>query len=308
MALVTGLLIGIVVGNTYIQIPVFVERPTITVVKTLTETLTTALTHTTTQTITLTITTTVIPRPFSEAISLEIYVYDYKHDESYEITLKMDICDFLESLYSDKDRYLYENRYKEIITKMVLSYAEDHHIRELVRIIREISGDDDELFANLALQVTKFMTYYDANVSYIKNPAQLLAERTGVCVEFSLLYASILKAGGLKVAIIDAKVTNVERGVYNGSHMMVGVALPRLTAPFRYHRYFRENYGWPLDANVVVNGVRYFLAEPTSHQELGVHNARNSCILPDQIKNFYPSFVGEHTWDEVTLQEVILIP
>lgn len=108
-----------------------------------------------------------------------------------------------------KDRPL-ENDYTEYVT------YDDPHIKDLAETIRQ--SDAEYLgssldYANAVLDIVQQMRYeYDVDVYYTKYPIETLAEGSGDCEDKSILYASIMKATGYEVCLLD----------YPG-HVMVGL-------------------------------------------------------------------------------------
>lgn len=126
--------------------------------------------------------------------------------------------------------------------------------------LRAISGFDDELFANLVLQVVHHLKYVETlNGKY---PLVTIAEREGDCDNLSTLAAAIMKAGGL-----DSVVVIIPVGVGDcfgpSRHAMVGV---HLSEPPNSDAYASPNYdpdrNYP---NYVTddNSEKYYLAEAT---------------------------------------------
>ena len=68
-------------------------------------------------------------------------------------------------------------------------------VKPLADQLRGISGSDDELFANLALQVVHQIDY--KSTTNIKFPIVTIGDGEGDCDNVATLAAAIMKAGGL---------------------------------------------------------------------------------------------------------------
>lgn len=132
-----------------------------------------------------------------------------------------------------------------------------HDMKKLAEMIRYYSGDDDELYANMVLQVTHQL-FYNAT-SYTKTPIETFVEGSGDCDSFSIFAAALLKAGGLdSIAVVGyAKKGLQENGDYSivEAHAIVGVNLPERPDD---HELVDGGYG-----HIDYQGERYYLAETT---------------------------------------------
>lgn len=99
---------------------------------------------------------------------------------------------------------------------------------------------DNELFADAVLGIAQQIPY---QVSMEVYPIETLKLNYGDCGSFSLLAASIMKAGGLDVVLLEYP---------SAQHMNVGVYLPNKPV------YVRSNVCW-----VDYNSKRYYIAETT---------------------------------------------
>ncbi|MEM3875328.1 MAG: hypothetical protein QXU45_09395 [Candidatus Bathyarchaeia archaeon] len=88
-------------------------------------------------------------------------------------------------------------------------------VRPIAECIREVVGGNNESFVNAVLTLIQQMTY---TVSDIKYPVETIVDGFGDCDVFSLLAASIIKAGGLDVVLFYYK-------DLNPPHMNLGVHL-----------------------------------------------------------------------------------
>ena len=99
---------------------------------------------------------------------------------------------------------------------------------------------DDEVFTDAVLSIAQQIPY---EVSPEVYPVETLKLNYGDCASFSFLVASILKAGGLNVVLLEYP---------SEHHMNVGVSLPHEPV------YAGSNVAW-----VEYNDTRYYIAETT---------------------------------------------
>ncbi|MCD6444117.1 hypothetical protein J7L70_03825 [Candidatus Bathyarchaeota archaeon] len=186
----------------------------------------------------------------------------------------------------------------ETIHEIVDDATKTETIQYIAGVLKDLSHGDDEFYANYVIQITKQLKYSSSqmNRTYVQHPLYTLCTGSGVCIDHVLLCASILKAGGLRVAIILAEVKTVGT---TGNHAMIAIWLPhRPRLPAQYHYWARVQYGLPLSANITIEGETWYLADPTpSDKPLNLL----------QFKNIYPTLVGEHTWDRLEIKEIIIL-
>lgn len=102
---------------------------------------------------------------------------------------------------------------------------------------------DDEVFANQVLKITHQIPYEVVTPAYY--PAEILVRDSGDCDLFSILSASIMKAGGLDVVLLHYPTEE---------HMNIGVHLDK--SP--------QNARLPIFSVRDRNGIIYYVAESTS--------------------------------------------
>jgi len=222
-------------------------------------------------------------------------LYDYTSDQYYYAWYRIRALDYLKyRLNSSKHTpATTENRLiKEYILESVNSWKdpESSVIREIAYDLRQISGWNDELFVNLAMQLVH-QIYYNVTL-YTKYPVETLVEGSGDCDNLATLLASILRAGGLDVVVLVVK---VEGGV----HAMVGVALP---SPPKHLAYFGKQYY----TYYTYNGKKYYLCEATwmrpEENRPYIHPASTSALY------IVGSMVGDNPWTSIKVLDVIPIP
>ncbi len=138
-------------------------------------------------------------------------------------------------------------------------------VRPIAECIREIVGGDNESFVNAVLTIIQQMSYI---VSDIKYPVETLVEGDGDCDVFSLLAASVMKAGDLDVVLFYYK-------DLNPAHMNVGVFL----------NYTPSHHWWKTPAFFEYQGKQYWVAEctPQKHWRVGEQ--------PEIVANLKPIIV-----------------
>ena len=101
--------------------------------------------------------------------------------------------------------------------------------------------DNEEDFANGVLMLVHQIPYLESDPQ--KYPVEVMAENEGDCDLFSIIAASIMKAGGLDVVLLLLE---------QHDHMWVGVHLPESPKDARTQVYFYRN-----------EGIKYYVAETT---------------------------------------------
>lgn len=94
--------------------------------------------------------------------------------------------------------------------------------RAVANSLRQVAGSDDELFADLALQLAH-QFYYNPTFQ-AKSAVETFVEGSGDCDPLVAMVASILKADGMDVVMLLYKPRVGLDGVKDG-HMQLGVAL-----------------------------------------------------------------------------------
>ncbi|HVL87223.1 MAG TPA: hypothetical protein VM681_04325 [Candidatus Thermoplasmatota archaeon] len=125
-------------------------------------------------------------------------------------------------------------------------------IRAVAAELRQVARGDDELFANLALQVAHQTVYRSTFAP--RSAVETLVEGAGDCDTFVVLVASILRAGGLPVVLLLYR-PQIGLLSFREGHMQVAVGLdepPRLLPRASAH----ANY-------VQHEGTAYYVAETT---------------------------------------------
>jgi hypothetical protein len=122
-------------------------------------------------------------------VSIPVLLYDYYMNQKHDL--------FNIAEYSN---YITPNIFKTIA--------------ENVQKITNTDSHKDEAFANAVLEIVQQMQY---NSSDVKFPIETLVENSGDCDPLSILYASIMKAGGLDVVLFfytTSPITHVNVGIH----------------------------------------------------------------------------------------------
>jgi hypothetical protein len=119
--------------------------------------------------------------------------------------------------------------------KFITPYA----VAPIADALRSVYSND-EVFADAVLSIAQQIPYQVSPAVY---PVETLKLNYGDCASFSLLVASVLKAGGLNVVLLEYS---------SQQHMNVGVSLSHTPNYARSNPYY-----------VDYNGTRYYIAETT---------------------------------------------
>ncbi len=240
-----------------------------------------------TMTITFTILSTLFlslhPTYFTsvEAQQAQFTVYDYKNDRSWSVSQPIDLeaynnmkadpvsntpacihCIVDGALVSgaDPDPKVNEARMQIGLEKALGTWP---MLKPLADQLREISGSDDELFANLALQVVHQINYKSTN--NIQYPMVTIRDGEGDCDNVATLAPALMKAGGLD-SVVTVGVVSAGNCLDTARHAMAGVHLSEppddrsgfqnLNSDPRYPEY--------LDYHL----ERYYLAEATYSHDM----------------------------------------
>jgi hypothetical protein len=172
----------------------------------------------------------------SSSCLAETYSYSYKlqdspgGDTAYRLTVS--ITETLYDYYKSQDHNLYSYNFSKFVTPYALQPVAD----DLWSIY---SNKED--FANGVLMIVHQIPYVESDPQQF--PIETIAENEGDCDLFSLIAASIMKAGGLDVVLLLLE---------QDDHMMVGVNLPETPEDARTQVYFYMH-----------EGKRYYVAETT---------------------------------------------
>ena len=226
--------------------------------------------------------------------SFSLYLFDTGRLTSFTVEINI----------TDPGQTLIDYQGAGTVKAVVYDAARTETIRFIAEVLKSLSHGDDELYANYAIQITRQMRYF-YNSSYddkVQHPLYTLYLGSGVCIDYALLYASILKAGGLQVAVVIVKtelsieITWGSSSILFGGHAMVAVRLPHPPRlPSQYHPWAGA-CGLPLSANITIEGETWYLAEPTpSYEPLNLL----------RLENIYPTLVGEHNWNRLEVEDII---
>jgi hypothetical protein len=162
------------------------------------------------------------------------YSYELVHirDGSTTYRLTVSVTDTLYEYYSSQDHNLYSYDFSKFVTPDVLKPVAD----DLWSIY---SNEED--FANGVLMIVHQIPYVESDPQ--KYPVETIVENEGDCDLYSIIAASIMKAGGLDVVLLLLEHYN---------HMMVGVHLPESPKDARTQAYFYKH-----------EEKKYYVAETT---------------------------------------------
>ena len=146
--------------------------------------------------------------------------------------LTVTITDALYDYYSSQNHNLYGLDFSKFVTPDALKPIAD----DLWTIY-----DNNEDFANGVLMIVHQITYLESDPQ--KYPVETITENEGDCDLFSIVAASIMKAGGLDVVLLLLEAHD---------HMLVGVHLDESPRDARSQLYFYRN-----------DGKKYYVAETT---------------------------------------------
>jgi hypothetical protein len=153
-------------------------------------------------------------------------------DDSITYRLTVSVTDGLYEYYLSQDHKLYNYDFSKFVTPDALKPVAD----DLWSIY---SNEED--FANGVLMIVHQIPYVESDPQ--KYPAETIVENEGDCDLYSIIAASIMKAGGLDVVLLLLEYHD---------HMMLGVHLPESPKNARTQAYFYE-----------YEGKKYYVAETT---------------------------------------------
>ncbi len=274
---------------------------TATKVKLLTTTHTVTKLLTTTSVTTKTITTTTTVGTLSVTRSFDIFLLD--NSTWVRVTVEIPLTYVKE--YLGKRVVLYVGKESQQLSSLVAEGAKMPPIYNLAMKLWLLAKKNPEVYASYVLQVIHQMNYNfsKAHVQYggVQPPITTLIENSGVCIDYAVLFASMMKVANVSSAIVYAKVWSSRYGIEGEPHAMVAVKLPtQPQLPQKYHTYFIER-GLPASASVNVEGKIYYLADPTPSYFMYVTEPGGK---PEPPTMYYPAFVGEHSWDKVVIEDV----
>jgi hypothetical protein len=148
-------------------------------------------------------------------------------------TLNIAVPENLRQYYEEKNHQLYR---LEDFTKFVTPYA----LQPIANCLKQIYPDEED-FVNGALMIVHQMNYVETQQG--KYPAETLVDNQGDCDIFSYVAASIIKAVGIDVVLLDYEDKN---------HMNIGVHLASPPEDARNDIY-----------KIAYSDVDYYIAECT---------------------------------------------
>ncbi|RLE50231.1 MAG: hypothetical protein DRJ31_02080 [Candidatus Methanomethylicota archaeon] len=212
-------------------------------------------------------------------------VYNYRLHSYKLIELKIAAQDYLHYRLNVTREYAVIEDRVERLRELFMDFVtyDDQYIKQIAEQLREISGLNDELYANLVLQIVHQINY--ARTLYCKYPVETIVENVGDCDNLAVLAASLMKAGGVDTALILCRVSS--DGVNFFAHAMVGVALSsKPLTPLAYGR--TPQY-------VSHEGKHYYLCECTY--------SRKASPWDLSVKG---SLVGDNPWK--AMKDIVILP
>jgi hypothetical protein len=186
-------------------------------------------------------------------------------------SLTVSITSSLYNYYRSKSHVIYSSAdFATLITP--------YPVKPIADKLRELYSDD-EIFVDMVLGITHQVPYDVYPEVY---PVETLVLNKGDCGGFSLLVASILKAGGLDVVLFEY--TSKE-------HMNVGVALDHKPV---YARGGTLYY-------VVYNGKNYYVAESTGGN---LQDGWRVGECPPELKSINPHVITLENYDQTEFGQV----
>ncbi|MEM2045315.1 MAG: hypothetical protein QXO20_03960 [Candidatus Bathyarchaeia archaeon] len=128
-----------------------------------------------------------------------------------------------------------------------VSFVTPEAVEPIAKELQKISNSDEN-FVNIVLKVIRQIPYSKSGPKY---PVETIVEHNGDCGALSILAASIIKAGGIDVALLY-----YESG--DSGHMALGVSLPR--DPINYRSHFTPKF-------YEYHGKRYWVAECAGYSD-----------------------------------------
>ena len=176
-------------------------------------------------------------------------LYNYKDGQTYKQWITFPALNYFQ--YRDEPSWHVPAIADDETTQDYFSYGMGtwQDVEIIADELRKISGNDDELFANLVMQMVHQFKYEPT--LYTKTPVEVFVEGSGDCDTLAVFAATVMYAGGLEVAVLDALVpSSPESKVLDGGHALVGVAIEVDD--------WEDSWYIELD-----DGKTYFLAEAT---------------------------------------------
>lgn len=288
------------------------ETYTTTLTKTLTSTFTPSpVTVTTTEikveSVTETVTNTLTVTEYSSTFTRFFDVYLVR--EQRWVRVFVEIPPNLVGDYLGYRVPVYAGEEKETYSRLISDAVKQAPIYNLATNLWELAGGDLELYGAYLMQVLHQMTYNysKAYVEYlgVQPPITTLIENSGVCADYALLYASLLKVVNASFVLVEVKVWDYEANIINGSHLVVGVKLPKPPSlPQEFHSYFLINQGYVGNYSWAVDSETYYIADPTPSGYIFIEEPEGKLIPPTV---YYPTFIGEHCWDRIEVVKIFHI-
>jgi hypothetical protein len=194
---------------------------------------------------------------------------------SVRYSLTVSVLDSLYRYYVGRNHDLYSS---VDFAKFITPYA----VKPIADVLRSIYSDD-EVFADAVLSITHQITYEVHPEVY---PVETLFLNKGDCGGFSLLVASVLKAGGLDVVLFEYP---------SMQHLNVGVSLSHKPT------YVRGNV-----SSFDYNGKRYYMAESTGDNFPEKNWRVGEC--PQDLKQTTPNVVSVENYDHSEYGQVSATP
>jgi hypothetical protein len=217
-------------------------------------------------------------------------IYDYIHQKYHNLSFNVSYqayTKYREHPFFHTANKLGEQKPISYIKQALSTWKNEPSLKNLAHALRDISADDDELFANLALQVTHAFKYNDTR--YTKFPIETIVEGSGDCDNDSMFAAALMKAGGLNTEVILASVTRL--GDQNPfGHAIIGVSIHQIPDDVDWKR-------GPTALTQDLDGNKYYAAEATYPEG----------VLPYDY-TYTGSVVGDNPWSSIKIVNIIKTP
>jgi hypothetical protein len=216
----------------------------------------------------------------------QFQTHNYKTGESYSVYWEVPFHAYFQYRIDTEGHVGAYVGSQETAEFLELSLATWRDMEKLADVLLEQARYDDEVYANIVLQVTHQLKYEPTENT--KFPLESFAEGSGDCDTLAVFAAALMKAGGLDTAVLLGTAKGSPEDDEGVGHAMVGIALD--VAPDDHYR----DSPWYVD----YGSTRYYLAEAT---------------WSDPFREFWDydyigTAVGDSPWAELSDMTVVETP